>query len=82
MKKLIKEIEKFLKEECISQISSITYPVIKKLDFVNTKKQFKNLEKGTGDYYEYQDLLRHEKAWNTWLKLKKKLNTTNRKNEN
>ncbi len=72
LKELIKEVHSFIIEECLSLIGSVTYPRIEKIDFKAVKKQFdiKNLEKGSAEYGEYQLILRHEKAWIAWQKLK------------
>ncbi len=71
--KAIKKVEEYIKGECLLTIGSLTYPRIEKLDFINAKKQYnvKNLEKDSGEYNEYQQLINCENAWNSWIKLKK-----------
>lgn len=65
-------IKKFITEECINQIESVTYPRIKKLDFKNAKKQYERNRNRNSP--EYQDMIRFEKAYNAIIKLEDSMN--------
>ena len=62
-------VDKYMEAEAVSQISSVTYPRIEKVDFESAIKQYK--ENKDCKSLEYKALLNGKRAYDAWKRLKK-----------
>lgn len=69
-KKLISSVEKYIKWEVESTLSSVTYPKIEKVkDIEKAVKQYQNQK----DSNEYEPLMVSVRGWKAWLRLKQEI---------